>query len=149
MVVGNADISTGTSSLNRTINEKQIPRRIVEDPELCHRLVSFTNNRLSPPINAPQHFHGVHAATERSFVGFDLNEEAKNVDAFVLTANYVREFVVAADGLQLGDIKTVPCENESGIIPNKKMRRQGSDRITVELKNNRAFDHHVRGKGPR
>lgn len=98
------------STAPQTLVERTSPRLIVEDKDLRHRLVNFAKHRLtiSSP-DTPHYFHGVHETTERSFIGFRLGEEARNLDSFTLNANYVREFVATADELQLGDIETIPC----------------------------------------
>lgn len=86
--------SRNTAPLSHPLNERIRPCRIVEDKQLCRRLVNFANHRLATSSpQTPNYFHGVHETTERSFIKLRLGGEARNLDFFTLNANYIREFV--------------------------------------------------------
>lgn len=63
-----------------------------------------------------------------------------NVDIFTLATTYIRQFVAAVDGL---NIQVVPCEDQQGVRPNRKLQRPGQDRVIIEHKRKGTFDYHL------
>lgn len=45
--------------------------------------------------------------------------------------------------MNLSAVRAVPCENQSGIRPNRKLQRGEKDRVIIEHKGRGAFNHHV------
>jgi hypothetical protein len=134
--------SRNTASMppNLVQNPRGLPRPIINDPRLCHKLLRFANNHLAGSSNPPTFFDDLHGLIGRALSRALLGNETINMDAFAQIMTYVTEFVLAADG---AIVHVASCTNQGGIRPNRKIQRDGVDRVIVECKSVAAYDEHI------
>jgi hypothetical protein len=86
---------------------------------------------------------GVRDAANRALISARVGSEACNTDTLTHIADYVREFVTAADQLELGNIQIIPfVEAGAGVGPQpyRTIQRDGKDRVLIYIMSAAAFD---------
>lgn len=123
-------------------NERQLPRHIIQDRQMCQALTTsardYLSNSTTPPGPLPVFYYST-----QEYLNVSIGDETRNIDMFGLVSAYVRQFVQVADELEPGDIQVIPCDNEGAIRPNRKIVRKGVDKVIVEMKSIAAFDAHI------
>lgn len=136
--------SAGTSSMapSNPVEARQLPRHIIEDQQMCHIITGDARAYLANSSTHPGALSQIHYVTQM-FLDISIGDETRNIDMFAQVSAYIRKFVQIADGLGPGEIQVVPCDNEGGIRPNRKIIQQGVEKIIVEMKSIAAFNFHA------
>jgi hypothetical protein len=135
--------STPPYSPSDTPSPENLPRHITGDPQLSNALLTFARNYLVGAPNPPPGFDYMHRLTGRIVDRATVGDESVNIDAFAQLCVYVTEFVVAVDNLAQNGIQILRCANEGGIRPNRKILRNGTDRVIVQHKSVAAYNRHL------
>jgi hypothetical protein len=121
---------------------RELPRHIMEDQQMCRRIMESARTYLTGSTTLPGPLPHIHYVAQ-IYLRTSIGDETRNIDMFGQISAYVRQFVQIVDRLGPDDIEVVPCDSEGGIRPNRKMIRQNTEKIIVELKSIAAFDRHA------
>ncbi|WEW57339.1 hypothetical protein PRK78_002804 [Emydomyces testavorans] len=119
-----------------------LPRRIIEDQNMCQTITMAARSHLAGLTTPPGNLASFHLATQMG-LNATTGDELRNIDVFGFAAFYVRCFVETAEGLAAGEIQVVPGQSIGKINANRKIVRQAVDRVIVEVKSVAAFQRHA------
>lgn len=123
-------------------DERRLPQLIVQDTRMCQDITEKTRTSLGT-VTTPVHNLGAAHAVAEMLLHTRTGDETMNIDVFTHAIGYVRAFVQIADDLGPADIQSVPCQEEGGVRPNRKIQRDGRDIIIIEHKSVAAFNGHA------
>lgn len=134
--------TTAAMAPSNAPSERQLPRHIIKDPDMCQYLMDSARHYLANAGTASVFLEYMRMGLTEKLSHAGVGDETRNLDLFSNVATYIIQFVTAADQISPDDLDLAPCENQGGIRSNRKFRRGGVNRITIEHKSYGASQQH-------